>query len=61
MSPQAISLIMPTIDWGPTFQRCLQTGATLLQTDNRQGPAAARNLPPAKPMGNPLIAHGSSS
>lgn len=61
MSPQAINLIMPTIDWGPTFQRCLQTGATLLQTDNRQGPAAARNLPPAKPMGNPLIAHGSSS
>lgn len=44
MSPQAISLIMPTIDWGSTFQCCVQTGATLLQTDNRQAPSAARNL-----------------
>jgi len=80
MSPQAISLIMPTIDWGPTFQRCvraaaaslspsdqllvvfdgsspdppawlLTTGATLLRTEYRQGPAAARNLGAAQACG----------
>ena len=69
----AISLIMPTVDWGLTFALCLQaaqaalgpgdellvvfdgvpppppawlnaTGACLLSTGQRQGPAAARNL-----------------
>ena len=68
-----ISLIMPTIDWGPTFASCLQaalgslrsgdellvvfdglpppppdwlrdSGAVLLNTGVRSGPAAARNL-----------------
>lgn len=68
-----ISLIMPTIGWGPPFDPCLrqahaalgpadelivvfdgeppaapawllQTGAVLLQTGERSGPAAARNL-----------------
>ncbi len=71
--PPAISLIMPTIDWGATFQRCVQAAAKglgegdqllvvfdgtpsppaegliparaiLLETQTRQGPAAARNL-----------------
>jgi hypothetical protein len=70
---RAISLIMPTIDWGPTFALCLQaaraalgaddellvvfdgvpppppgwlsaSGASLLHTGIRSGPAAARNL-----------------
>ncbi|MFM9103119.1 MAG: glycosyltransferase family 2 protein, partial [Cyanobium sp.] len=69
----AISLIMPTVDWGPTFALCLQapraalgaddellvvfdgmpppppewlqaSGAVLLHTGARSGPAAARNL-----------------
>ncbi|MEB3354601.1 MAG: glycosyltransferase [Cyanobacteriota bacterium] len=69
----AISLIMPTVDWGPTFGLCLQaahaglrtddqllvvfdgvpppppdwlhaSGAVLLHTGTRSGPAAARNL-----------------
>lgn len=68
-----ISLIMPTVDWGPTFALCLQaaraalapddellvvfdgmpppppewlqaSGAVLLHTGARSGPAAARNL-----------------
>lgn len=80
----AISLIMPTIDWGPTFQRCLQaaaaatgpadallvvfdgrpppppdwllaTGAALLQTDTREGPAAARNLAASRALGEILL------
>ena len=61
MSPQANSLIMPTIDWGPTFQPayrpvppcCRRTTVKLLLR-----PATSA---PARPMGNPLIAHGSSS
>lgn len=73
----AISLIMPTIDWGPPFDRCLQaavaalgpqdellvvfdgsppaptdwllqSGATLLYSGERSGPAAARNLAAAQ-------------
>ena len=69
----AISLIMPTVDWGPTFSLCLKaaraslsaddellvvfdgvpppppewlqaSGAVLLHTGARSGPAAARNL-----------------
>jgi hypothetical protein len=69
----AISVIMPTVDWGPTFALCLQaahaglgaddqllvvfdgvpppppdwlhaSGAVLLHTGTRSGPAAARNL-----------------
>lgn len=69
----AISLIIPTVDWGPTFACCLQSawaalspgdellvvfdgvlcdpprwlvdsGASLLSTGHRQGPAAARNV-----------------
>lgn len=83
MSADTISLIMPTIDWGPTFQRCvlaaanalhqgdqlivifdgtappppdwlLSSGATLLQTDRRQGPAAARNRAAAQARGQIL-------
>lgn len=30
MTPEGISLIMPTIDWGPTFQRCVQAAAASL-------------------------------
>lgn len=80
MSADTLSLIMPTIDWGRTFQRCvlaaanalhqgdqlivvfdgtappppdwlLNSGATLLQTDHRQGPAAARNRAAAQARG----------
>ncbi|MFN5463891.1 MAG: glycosyltransferase 87 family protein [Cyanobacteriota bacterium] len=81
--PPAISLIMPTIDWGPTFQRCVQAAAKglgeadqllvvfdgtpppppegliparaiLLETETRQGPAAARNLA-AKQAHGPIL------
>jgi glycosyltransferase involved in cell wall biosynthesis len=80
----AISLIMPTVDWGPTFALCLQaaraglgaddellvvfdglpedppgwlvnSGASLLRTGQRQGPAAARNLAAAQARGELLV------
>ena len=80
----AISLIMPTVDWGPTFALCLQaawsglgaddemlvvfdgfpadppgwlvnSGASLLSTGRRQGPAAARNLAAAQAKGELLV------
>lgn len=79
----AITLIMPTIGWGPPFDPCLrqahaalapadelivvfdgqapeapawlrQTGALLLQTGERSGPAAARNLA-ARQARNPIL------
>lgn len=75
---------MPTIDWGPTFERCVRAAsaglepadellvvfdgcapqppdwlltsrATLLQTNHRQGPAAARNLGAAQARGQILL------
>lgn len=84
LRPWAISLIMPTIEWGPTFQRCvhaaakglenadqllvvfdgtapqsllglLPPGARLLQTEIRQGPAAARNLAAKQAHGSILF------
>jgi GT2 family glycosyltransferase len=83
MSADTISLIIPTIDWGPTFQRCvlaaanvlhqgdqlivvfdgtappppdwlLSSEATLLQTERREGPAAARNRGAAQARGQIL-------
>ena len=83
MSAATISLIMPTIDWGPIVQRCvlaaanalhqgdqlivifdgsappppdwlLSSGATLLETERRQGPAVARNRAAAQARGQIL-------